>query len=88
MVKSLRKYALSAIPLGVAMSMAPNAFAASNAADIKNCAPENWCFYHRTVDSSWRHSPLKEINAGNVKNLKPAWIFQPGNVRMGMSARR
>jgi alcohol dehydrogenase (cytochrome c) len=83
MLKSLRHFALSAIPLAVAVATGPSAFAGSTAAEIKNCAPENWCFYHRTVDSAWRHSPLKEINAGNVKNLRPAWMFQPGNVRMG-----
>lgn len=27
-----------------------------------------------------RHSPLTQINAGNVKNLKPAWTYQTGEL--------
>jgi len=84
MVKIARQFSLAAVPLALAVLGAPSAFAGSSAAEIRNCAPENWCFYHRTPDSGWRHSPLSQINTGNVKNLRPAWIFQPGNVRMGM----
>jgi len=84
MVKIARQFSLAAVPLALAVLGAPSAFAGSSAAEIRNCAPENWCFYHRTTDSGWRHSPLSQVNTGNVKNLRPAWIFQPGNVRMGM----
>jgi len=28
---------------------------------------------------SWRYSALDQINTANVKNLKPAWIFQTGD---------
>ncbi len=84
---SIRQFLSLALPLAIAAAWAPGAQAAgSSASEIRNCSPENWCFYHRTPDSSWRHSPLTQINAGNVKNLRPAWIFQPGNVRMGMHA--
>jgi PQQ-dependent dehydrogenase (methanol/ethanol family) len=60
------------------------ALADSSADKIKNCPPENWCAYHRTVDTAWRYSPLDQINAQNVKQLRPMWIFQPGEVRQGM----
>src|SRR6266404_2750664 len=84
---SLRQFLSLALPLAIAATWAPGAQAAgSSASEIRNCSPENWCFYHRTTDTSYRHSPLTQINAGNVKNLRPAWIFQPGNVRMGMHA--
>src|SRR5438093_347041 len=63
---------------------APVARAGSSADDIKNCPDQNWCAYHRTVDTAWRHSPLTQVNAGNVKRLRPAWIFQPGDPRMGL----
>ncbi len=63
---------------------APAALADSSAENIKNCPAENWCAYHRSVDKAWRHSPLDQINADNVQNLRPAWIFQPGEVRMGL----
>jgi PQQ-dependent dehydrogenase (methanol/ethanol family) len=62
----------------------PAAHAGSTADEIRNCAPENWCAYHRTVDSAWRHSPLDQINKENVRNLHPAWIFQPGGEYQGM----
>ena len=28
-----------------------------------------------------RYSPLKQINTGNVKNLKPAWTYQSGELK-------
>ncbi|HZA01478.1 MAG TPA: twin-arginine translocation signal domain-containing protein, partial [Hyphomicrobiaceae bacterium] len=54
------------------------AMAGSSAAEIRNCKAENWCAYHRTVDTAWRHSPLGQITRDNVRNLRPVWLFQPG----------
>ena len=34
--------------------------------------PGNWMTYHGNYQS-WHYSPLADINAGNVKNLKEAW---------------
>ncbi len=68
------------------LCVVPMALADSSADKIKNCPDGDWCSYHRTVDKGWRHSPLSQINAENVKNLRPAWIFQPGEVRMGMQS--
>ncbi|MCB1813594.1 MAG: PQQ-binding-like beta-propeller repeat protein, partial [Candidatus Competibacteraceae bacterium] len=59
-------------------------FAASTAEDITDCAPANWCSYHRTVDTAYRHSPLSQITKENVKDLKAAWMFQPGVALQGM----
>ena len=56
----------------------PDEEISSSAADIKNCPPDDWCAYHRTVNRAWRHSPLKQINKDNVTQLRPAWIFMPG----------
>ena len=85
MRQPLRQFLSLVLPLAVAAAWAPGVQAAgSSASEIRNCSPENWCFYHRTVDTSFRHSPLKQITKRNVKKLRPAWIFQPGNVRMGM----
>ena len=58
--------------------------AESNASRIRNCPDSDWCSYHRTVDKGWRYSPLAQINASNVSELRPAWIFQPGHERMGL----
>jgi len=38
----------------------------------------DWPHYGGT-QLSWRYSTLDQINAGNVKNLAPAWIFQTGD---------
>jgi alcohol dehydrogenase (cytochrome c) len=74
-----------ALLLALAVSfVSPSAFAGSSADEIKKCADANWCSYHRTVDTAWRHSPLDQINASNVKKLRPVWIFQPGDPRMGL----
>jgi PQQ-dependent dehydrogenase (methanol/ethanol family) len=84
MKSSVRQLVPMMLPLAIAAVWAQNASAGSSAAEIRNCSPDDWCFYHRTPDSAWRHSPLTQINTGNVSQLRPAWIYQPGNVRMGM----
>jgi alcohol dehydrogenase (cytochrome c) len=38
----------------------------------------DWPHYGGT-QLSWRYSALDQINASNVKNLTPAWIFQTGD---------
>ncbi|MCB1886978.1 MAG: PQQ-binding-like beta-propeller repeat protein, partial [Rhodocyclaceae bacterium] len=47
--------------------------------------PDNWPQYHRS-SNAWRFSPLTEINKDTVKNLKVAWIHQPGNITHGLQA--
>lgn len=74
--------ALGAVAAAAMLSVSP-ASADSSAASIRNCAPEDWCSYHRTVDKAYRHSPLDEINTRNVDELKVAWIFQPGGAEIG-----
>ena len=63
---------------------APVALADSSSENIRNCPDENWCYYDRAQDRGWRHSPLGQINTDNVSELRPAWIFQPGEVRQGL----
>jgi PQQ-dependent dehydrogenase (methanol/ethanol family) len=80
----LKQIALGVVGTLAALGGSNVALADSSAAKMKNCPAEDWCSYHREADKSWAHSPLSQINPSNVKNLRPAWIFQPGNVRMGM----
>ncbi len=83
-VKSLGKGGVVGVLLVLTVVFAaPVALADSSAANIKNCPPENWCTYHRTHDGM-RYSPLDQINTKNVKQLRPVWIFQPGDPRMGL----
>jgi PQQ-dependent dehydrogenase (methanol/ethanol family) len=39
--------------------------------------PNSWLTYNGTYQA-WRYSAQDQINRSNVKNLKVAWIFQPG----------
>ncbi len=77
---------IAALTALIGLASAPAALADSSAANIKNCADGNWCAYHRTVDTAWRHTPLKQITKENVKDLKVAWMFLPGNDRMGLQS--
>ncbi len=45
----------------------------------------DWPEYHRDY-RGWRYSPLDQINAGNVRKLKIAWIHQPGDIAQGLQA--
>ena len=76
-------YAVAAFAL-TGLTASNGALAVSTADDIMNCADGNWCSYHRTVDKAYRHSPLTQINKDNVKDLKAAWMFQPGVALQGM----
>jgi PQQ-dependent dehydrogenase (methanol/ethanol family) len=80
----LKQLALGVVGTLAALGGTNVALADSSAAKMKNCPAEDWCFYHRDADKSWHHTPLKQITKDNVKGLRPAWIWQPGNVRMGM----
>jgi alcohol dehydrogenase (cytochrome c) len=39
--------------------------------------PQNWLTYYGAYDGQ-RYSTLDEINTSNVKDLRPAWVFQYG----------
>src|SRR5690242_10803915 len=40
--------------------------------------PHNWLTYYGTYDGQ-RYSGLDQINTGNVRRLRPAWVFQCGS---------
>jgi alcohol dehydrogenase (cytochrome c) len=48
--------------------------------------PQNWLMIHRDYDNS-RHSPLAEINRGNVKDLKLKFMFSIGGRANGGTLR-
>jgi alcohol dehydrogenase (cytochrome c) len=41
--------------------------------------PQNWLTYYGAYDG-WRYSTLDQIAGHNVKNLRPAWTFQFGQI--------
>ena len=79
---------VSAVSAGASVGLASALLVSSASAmdhgnEIVNCADENWCAYHRTVDKAWRYSPLDEINKDTVGDLGVAWLFQPGGADVG-----
>jgi alcohol dehydrogenase (cytochrome c) len=76
------------LPLSAAIAALAASLASPAAADVAKAALENpndWPQYHRTYNA-WRYSPLDQINKGNVKKLKVAWIHQPGVITHGLQA--
>jgi len=53
--------------------------------DITKESPGDWLTYHGTY-RSYHFSPLDQINAGNVKQLKVAWMHQPGRSTRGLQS--
>lgn len=51
---------------------------AGDAAAGESVAGGDWPLINRTLSAN-RYSPLTEINAGNVSNLKPSWTYQLGS---------
>jgi len=52
-LKWMGKWGQVAVLLAVAVTFwAPAAQAGSSANEIKNCPDQNWCSYHRTVDTA------------------------------------
>jgi PQQ-dependent dehydrogenase (methanol/ethanol family) len=47
--------------------------------------PSNWVMYHQSY-KSWHYSPLDQINAGNVKDLKLLWMHTPGAGKRGIQS--
>ncbi|WHZ25874.1 MAG: Quino(hemo)protein alcohol dehydrogenase, PQQ-dependent [Nitrospira sp.] len=41
--------------------------------------PHNWLTYYGAYDG-WRYSPLNQITRENVTGLRPAWVFQSGQI--------
>jgi alcohol dehydrogenase (cytochrome c) len=55
---------------------------------LQNAAnePQNWLMVHRDYNNS-RHSPLKDVNKTNVKDLKPKFMFSIGGRSTGGTLR-
>src|SRR5271169_5919511 len=68
---------VASLAAGVMMS----GLALATAAD----RPDDWPTYLRD-SNGWRYSPLDQINSENVKDLKVAWIHQPGDIQAGLQA--
>ena len=60
-----------------AQAVEPAPYSAVTAARLTHPEPGNWLMYRRTYDS-WGYSPLKQIDTGNVAQLKPLWSFSTG----------
>ena len=47
--------------------------------------PQNWLTYFGAYDGQ-RYSPLDQINASTIKDLKPAWVYQIGSMGLHSGA--
>jgi alcohol dehydrogenase (cytochrome c) len=47
--------------------------------------PQNWLTYYGAYDG-WRFSPLDQVNKKNVKELRPSWVFQFGQIGLPATA--
>jgi glucose dehydrogenase len=56
-------------------------------ADPLNLSKEgpDWATYHGTYNG-YHYSPLDQINASNIKQLKVAWMHQPGKATRGLQS--
>lgn len=68
---------LSALLFSFALFAANSAVAQISFEQLLNpdLSPGNWLSYSRTLDNQ-RHSPLKQINAENVSDLRLQWVWQ------------
>ena len=76
----MRKFALPlllALGAPAALAANPAPYAAVTQQRLETPEPGNWLMYRRTYDSQG-YSPLEQINAGNVANLKPLWTLSTG----------
>jgi alcohol dehydrogenase (cytochrome c) len=64
---------------GAAAAGEPATYDAVTQQRLDNPEPGNWLLYRRTYDSHG-FSPLNQINAANVKDLVPVWLFSTGVV--------
>src|SRR4051812_16470523 len=70
--------------LGLMAFVAPAVAADVTPERLLNTAnePQNWLMVHRDYDNS-RHSALKDVNRGNIKDLKLKFMFSIGGRATG-----
>lgn len=61
-------------PKGLTVTGEVKRFVPVTDAMLRNPDPADWLMIRRNYQA-WSHSPLAEINAGNVKNLQLAWVW-------------
>jgi alcohol dehydrogenase (cytochrome c) len=85
----IRKTLLTALSsIGIAIVAAPGFAADITPERLQNARgePQNWLMVHRDYDNS-RHSPLTEINRGNIKDLKLKFMASIGGRATGGTMR-
>ena len=73
------------VALGVFFASPVGAIAPSRLADTDEKNAGDWLTYHGTY-RSYHFSPLTQINADNVGQLKIAWMHQPGRATRGLQS--
>ncbi len=74
----------SSIAVVTALSMAVSAawaldYSSVTQERLNKPEPENWLMYRGNY-AGWGYSPLEQINASNVKKLRPVWTLSTGQI--------
>jgi len=69
-MRSLMAAVVAAAVAGLGGSALAGGFNPGTDARLQNPEPENWLTWRGNYEG-WGHSPLNQINAGNVGNLVP-----------------
>ncbi len=81
-VPGVRLFALLAVLIGVPLTGQEHAVVSASAVGAEDLLASpvgtNWTSYNGDY-SGRRYSALREINTGNVHQLRAAWVFHPGN---------
>ena len=75
----------AAITIAVTLAASSAVAQTVDTARIEGAGQNDWLTYHGTY-RSYHFSPLDQINAGNVKQLKVAWMHQPGRSTRGLQS--
>src|SRR5512134_3410499 len=74
-----------AVAIGATLAASATFAQPVDTARIEAAGQNDWLTYHGTY-KSYHYSPLDQINPGNVKNLRIAWMHFPGRATRGVQS--
>ena len=79
-IANMRKKIFSIILLWLSVTACSQKNKSQTANEVNFAKTGQWANYGNDP-GGMRYSPVKQINTGNVKNLKPAWTYQSGELK-------
>ena len=78
MIKTLSAALLGSVLVPALAAAAPlKTYATVTQERLSNPEPENWLMAKGNY-AGWSYTPLEQVNAGNVKSLRPVWSYATG----------